>query len=129
MWLGTIGFGAILLMGLCEPSAGADTNPLSEGKLIVIVTYGDVDNTPARNVRVYVHGYLPRYADSEKSQVLEATRDGQYEASLSPGLYDILVSEEGSLPRCKRVEINPNERQFWTLRLELDHEHLEKSRR
>ena len=126
----TIGYASklLFLLVLCLPVVRAHTNQVveKEGRLVVTVTYGDVDNTPARNVHIYVHGYLPKYPDSEKSIVLKAARVGQYEASLPQGIYDILVSDAGSLPRSRRVEIKPDKSEFWTLKLEFDDDHLEK---
>ena len=63
-----------------------------------------------------------------KSVLLKATKDGQYEASLKPGLYDVFVSEATSTPRCRRVEIRAGETECWTLKLEIDEVYLDKSR-
>jgi hypothetical protein len=97
------------------------------GALVVIVTYGDVDNTPARNVVVEVYGYGRNYP-RRKPALLKPSKDGHYEASLQPGIYDVFVSEGSSTPRCRRLEIRAGETSYWTLKLEIDDVYLEKSR-
>jgi hypothetical protein len=106
-----------------SPSQALEKN----GSLVVIVTWGDVENTPARHVVVEVHGYGPGLS-SEKSVLLKASQEGRYEASLQPGLYDVFVSEATSIPRCRRVEIRAGESKYWTLKLEIDDVYLDKSR-
>ena len=91
---------------------------------MVIVTWGDVGNVPARNVYVHVRGYPDKYP-SGVSTVLNATQEGRYEGVFAAGLYDIFVSEVSSVPRCKRVEIKADKSEFWVLKLEVDHDHLE----
>jgi len=98
-----------------------------DGALVAIVTWGDVDNTPARNVVVEVFGY-GRKNSREKSVLLKPSQDGRYEASLQPGLYDVFVSEATSVPRCRRLEIKAGETKYWTLKLEIDDVYLDKSK-
>jgi hypothetical protein len=95
------------------PSLGKD------GTLVVLVTWGDVDNTPATDVYVEAYGFV-RKNNSEKSFVLKMSRPGRYEASLSPGVYDVFVSEGSSIPRCRRMVISPGFTGYWTLKLEID---------
>ena len=104
-------------------------NPPSDkdGQLIVNVTWGDSDNTPAQNVIVEAHGYtFGLKSPPEKPTLLRPTRDGKYEASLQPGVYDIFVSEATSVPRCRRVLIKAGESKYWTLKLEIDDVYLNK---
>jgi hypothetical protein len=97
----------------------ADQPRQNDGKLVVIVTWGDVDNTPATNVIVEVVGHaLP--GSWGKTVLLKASKDGQYEVSLEPGIYDVFVSEPGSMPRCRRLAIKPKSPMYWTLKLEID---------
>jgi hypothetical protein len=98
-----------------------------DGVLVVMVTYGDVDNTPARNVVVEVYGYGRKYP-REKSVLLKPSKGGQYGASLQPGIYDVFVSEGSSTPRCRRLEIRAGQTSYWTLKLEIDDVYLDKSR-
>jgi len=121
--------GLVFLLALWAWGLALGESQLAEkdGRLVVIVTWGDIANTPARNVTVEVHGYVPKYP-SDRSVLLRASQEGRYEASLAPGLYDVFVSEGTSTPRCKRLEIGAGEVKYWTLKLEIDEEHLDKSR-
>ncbi len=92
------------------------------GSLVVTVVSGD-DYTRTDNVFVYARGYVPKYPGGT-SVALKETHPGWYEASLTPGLYDIFVSESTSLPRCRRVEIRADKIKFWSLKLEIDEDHL-----
>jgi hypothetical protein len=91
-----------------------------DGKIVVFVTLGDNDNTPADNVYIEAHGHVQN-SSSEKSFVFRMVRAGQYEVSLPPAVYDVFVSEGTSEPRCKRLLVNPGLRTFWNLKLEIDH--------
>jgi hypothetical protein len=123
--LGYLGLFVFLLTA--SNFVGADQASEKDGRLIVNVTWGDSDNTPAENVLVEAHAYtFGTNAPSEKSTVLKATRQGRYESSLQPGLYDVFVSEATSVPRCKRVLIKAGEPRYWTLKLEIDDVYLQK---
>lgn len=78
----------------------------AQGTLVVLVNWGDLNNTPATDVWIEAHGFVPKY-HSERSFVLKLFQPGQYQASLPPAVYDVFVSEGTSLPRCKRVLITP----------------------
>jgi len=117
----------IFLLAFC-PGGRADDGshaPEKDGALVVIVTLGDVENTPARNVVVEVQGYAPTHP-AEKSILLKTRKDGQYEASFQPGIYDVFVSEPSSVPRCRRIQIKAGETKYWTLKLEIDDVYLNK---
>jgi hypothetical protein len=96
-----------------------------DGTLVVLVTWGDVDNTPATDVYIEAHGFV-REVNSEKSFVLKMSRAGRYEASLPPGVYDVFVSEGTSIPRCRRFLISPGSTGYWTLKLEIDEVYTDK---
>lgn len=113
---------AVLVSGRAQ-DAGRSLG--KDGTLVVLVTWGDVDNTPATDVYVEAHGFV-RKNDSERSFVLKMSRAGRYEASLPPGVYDVFVSEGTSIPRCRRVLISPGFTGFWTLKLEIDDVYTEK---
>ena len=91
----------------------------------MLVTWGDINNTPATNVWIEAHGFVPKY-HSERSFVLELFQPGRYQASLPPAVYDVFVSEGTSLPRCKRVLISPGQEENWSLNLEVDKGYTEK---
>ena len=97
-----------------------------DGTLVVLVTWGDIDNTPANDVYIEAHGFVRKY-NSEKSFTLNMSHAGRYEASLPPGVYDVFVSESTSIPRCRRVLISPGFAGYWTLKLETDDVYTEKS--
>ena len=128
--LGYPGVLMLLIAGLLIGMAvGADRPVEKDGRLVVIVTWGDTDNTPAKNVIVEVHGYMFGLKSLPETPILlKASHDGQYEASLPPGLYDVFVSEGTSVPRCRRSQIKAGETNYWTLKLEIDDVYLEKSR-
>jgi len=100
-------------------AVSASQAPQKDGTLTVKVTWGDIDNTPANDVYVEAYGFVAKY-DSMKSFVLNMSHKGQYEASLPPGVYDVFVSEAGSVPRCRRLVIKPEMPTYWTLKLEFD---------
>ena len=117
---------AFLLTGM---AVGADRPVEKDGRLVVIVTWGDTDNTPAQNVIVEVHGYTLGLKSPPETPIhLKASHDGRYEASLQPGLYDVFVSEGTSVPRCRRLPIKAGQTNYWTLKLEIDDVYLDKSR-
>src|SRR5260370_22219702 len=88
-----------------------------DGALIVKVTWGDDENTPANDVYAEAYGFVEKY-DATKSFVLKMSHDGQYEASLPPGRYDVFVSESGSVPRCRRLLIKSGLTTYCTLKLD-----------
>ena len=90
-----------------------------DGALVVNVTWGDIGNTPANDVYVEAYGFVSRYR-AEKSFVLKMSHDGEYKAPLPPGIYDVFVSEGGSVPRCRRVQVREGLTIYWTLKLEID---------
>jgi hypothetical protein len=90
-----------------------------DGTLDVLVTWGDVNNTPATDVYVEAYGFVRKYGAS-KSFLLKSTGQGRYEASLPPGMYDVFVSEGTSIPRCRRVLVTAGLTGTWTLKLEMD---------
>lgn len=109
-----------LLVLLLTGNAGdASQASQKDGALIVKVTWGDIDNTPANDVYVEAYGFVAKH-DSMKSFILKMSHDGQYEVSLPPGVYDVFVSESGSIPRCRRLGIRPGLTTYWTLKLEID---------
>lgn len=65
----------------------------SDGKLVAIITWGDVDNTPAKEVYVEAHGYVERLR-AEKSFVFKMANAGHDEVLLPPGVYDVFVSDD-----------------------------------
>jgi hypothetical protein len=107
---------ALLPMGR---AVDADRRLEKDGTLVVLVTWGDVDNTPADDVYAEAYGFVRKYG-SKKSFVLDSSRAGRYEASLPPGVYDVFVSEGTSEPRCRRMLIGAGKTSTWTLKLEID---------
>jgi hypothetical protein len=98
-----------------------------EGELVIHVTWGDNDNTPANDVYAEAHGWVWGDKDSSfKSFVLKMTHVGEYKTSLPPGVYDVFISEGGSVPTCKRVLVKKGLTTDWTLKLEMDHVYSEK---
>lgn len=96
-----------------------------DGTLVVLVTWGDDDNTPANDVYIEAHGFVWKY-HSEKSFVLKSSTAGRYETSLPPGVYDVFVSEGTSEPRCRRMRVRQGLTDTWTLKLEVDKVYTEK---
>src|SRR5215813_4880616 len=100
-----IGVFVLFLILAANGRSAYTTHPLEhEGELVIHVTWGDNDNTPANDVYVEAHGWVWADKDSSfKSFVLKMTHAGEYKTSLPPGVYDVFISEGGSVPRCKRV--------------------------
>jgi len=95
------------------------------GTLIVLVTWGDVDNTPADDVYIEAHSSTSK-SSAPASYVLKKVRAGDYESTLPPGIYDVFVSEGSSVPRSRRVQIRPKFQTYWTLKLEIDDVYINK---
>jgi hypothetical protein len=51
-----------------------------DGTLVVLVTWGDVDNTPANDVYIEAHGFVVKYHE-EKSFVLKMSHAGRLRSS------------------------------------------------
>jgi hypothetical protein len=96
-----------------------------DGRLLVLVAWGDADHSPATDAYVEAHGWVDRYY-SNRSYVLKGVAAGRYEASLPPGLYDLFVSESSSSPVCKRLLVRAGSTNTWTVNLEIDHANLQK---
>jgi len=117
----------VLLLGFLPTGRadGAGSSLEKDGTLVVLVTWGDVYNTPATDVYVEAHGFVRKY-HSEKSFVMKSSLDGRYEGSVPPGVYDVFVSEGTSVPACKRVLIKAGSTTSWTLKLKIDYVYTEK---
>ena len=111
----------VLLLALLPMQKASEEGrqPEKNGTLVVLVTWGDDDNTPANDVYIEAHGFVREY-NSERSFSLKSSTAGRYEASLPPGVYDVFVSESTSEPRCRRVRIVGGLPSTWTLKLEID---------
>jgi len=119
----------VLTLALLQTGRDLHASELSDkdGTLVVLVTWGDVDNTPANDVYVEAHGFVVKYRE-ERSFVFKMAHAGRYEASLPPGVYDVFVSEGTSEPRCRRVLISAGSTAYWTLKLEIDEVYTDKMR-
>ena len=93
---------------MCVAIIDRDGAQPANGKLTVTVISGDLENSPADDAEVYVHGHPFRahLSNTDVEAVVKQVRSGRYEFSLAPGLYDVFVRESGSYPRCKRVQID-----------------------
>jgi hypothetical protein len=105
------------------PSASSAAE--KDGTLVVLVRWGDIDNTPATHVYIEAHGYVVK-DDAQESFVLKTVRAGRYEATIPPGVFDVFVSDGTSLPTCKRVLIVSGKIKYWRLKLANDYVFLEK---
>jgi len=120
MSLKSLGVVLLVLALLPAWSVNSEGRPAEkDGTLIVLVTWGDVDSTPANDVYIEAHGFVQRYR-AEKSYVLKSSTAGRYETSLPPGVYDVFISEGTSEPRCRRMRIREGMPSTWTLKLEID---------
>jgi hypothetical protein len=120
--------GPALGLAQSEPAKRVPTasSPLEkDGTLVVLVTWGDIDNTPADHVYIEAHGYVVQ-DNAQESFVLKKVRAGRYEATIPPGVFDVFISEGVSLPACKRVLIASGKIEYWTLKLANDYVFLEK---
>lgn len=110
----------LLLVVLLWPGKALNAGQGSEnGALIVRITSGDNANSPAHDVYVEAYGFVKK-SGAMKSFVLKMTDPGQFEGQLPSGIYDVFVSEDESVPRCRRVLITPGLPTYWTLKLEYD---------
>jgi len=89
------------------------------GILVVLASQNDVDATPTTGAYVEAHSFNVNWV-LEKTFVLKMVKPGRYEAALPPGVYDVLVSEASSTPRCKRVLVAAGHTPTWKLMLEHD---------
>ena len=118
-----IAFVGITLIGAVSVVVDAQQPLQGTGTLIVRVFIGD-NNSPSRDAFVYVRGYT-RPVYKEVSVMPDKLREGWFELSLQPGLYDVFISEGSSLPMCRRVEIKAGRTRFYTAKLEADEDHLQ----
>lgn len=109
----------LILLSMTAKCVNAGSPPEKDVTVVVLVTWGDVDNTPAQNVYVEAHGYVVK-DKAEESFVFKMVRAGRYEGSIPPGVYDIFVSDSSSEPRCKRMQVAEGRTDYWTLKLEND---------
>lgn len=89
---------------------------------MVLLTWKDVTydpNGPFAPVYVEAYGYASKY-HATKSFVLESSHYGRHEASIPPGVYDVFVSEDTSLPVCKRVQVTEGSTTTVSLQFEID---------
>jgi hypothetical protein len=108
----------------CEVANSTNKPPQKDGKIALIITLGDIDNTPADHAIIHVYGQGSDRIWGREMPILQI-KPGQYEATLpAPGIYDVLVSESGSLPRCRRMMVRPGLTSYWTLKLEIDDVYL-----
>ena len=115
----------LLVLLASGSSQNVDQSLDEDGKLVVHVTWGDVENSLATDVYIEAHGFVPKY-NSKKSFVLKMSRPGQYAVSLPPAVYDVFVSEGVSVPACKRVLIKAASTTNWTLKLKTDYVYTDK---
>jgi hypothetical protein len=116
---------AIVLLLCCPIVASVDDQAAQRvGFLAVSVSIGD-GHMPLTSAFVFVRGYRPVY-HGESSAVLTQTKDGYFETSLPPGLYDVFVSDADALPACKRVAIVAGQVEHYGVNFKVDEEHLEK---
>lgn len=90
-----------------------------DGTLVVRITSGDNSNSPAHDVYVEAYGFVKK-SGAMKSFVLKMSYEGQYEGQLPSGIYDVFVSEDESVPRCRRLFVRPGLSTYWTIKLEYD---------
>ncbi len=113
-------FAALLVLLLTTVGySSAALPPEEDGTLAVLVTWGDVNNSPADDVYIEAHGYVVK-DKTEKSFVFKMVHAGRYEVKIPPGVYDVFVSEGDSEPRCKRMLVVQGRTGYWTLKLETD---------
>lgn len=123
-----IGVFVLFLILFANGRAAYATHPLEhEGEIVIHVTWGDNDNTPANDVYAEAHGWVWADKDSSfRSYVLKMTHAGEYKTSLPPGVYDVFISEKGSVPTCKRLLVKEGLSTDWTLKLEMNQVYSEK---
>ncbi len=109
---------AFLVVGTLTPLNAAPPTE-SNGTLRVIITEGDMDNTPAKGVYVEAYGYVAS-SKSRQSFVFKMLEAGRYEVSLPPGLYDVFISDGSSIPRCRRMRVASGKVSIWLVKLEID---------
>jgi hypothetical protein len=114
----------VLLLALLPMGRAAARPSEKDGTLVVLVTWGDVDNTPANDVYAEAYGFVRKYG-SKKSFALDSSHAGRYEVTLPPGVYDVFVSEGTSEPRCRRMLVSAGATSTWTLKLEIDEVYTE----
>jgi hypothetical protein len=117
---------ATILLILCCPILASIEDQASQrvGFLAVTVSLGD-GHMPLTSAFVFVRGYRPMYK-GDSSTVLTQTKDGYFETSLAPGIYDVFVSDAEAIPTCKRVTIVAGRVEHYGVNFTPDLEHLEK---
>lgn len=88
------------------------------GYLAGQVLYGE---SPTPRAFVYVHSLNPKF-----DSIIDLDSNGKFRVALTPGLYDVFVSEVSFVPMCKRLEIIEKQETTWNVTLRTDDEHLER---
>lgn len=102
-----------------------DRPPSPDGKLSFDVAEA-ADNLPLPGVYVYVHNayaYKLKKPGAQRDQTVELDAKGRAEIMLHPGLYDIFISVAGFSPKCRVVEVVPNQTTPIIERMLVDEEH------
>jgi len=111
---------SVACLALLPVAGGQDSQRV--GFLAVTVTVGG-DHFPAVHAFVAVRGYPPT---SKEVIALTPTKDGFFETSLPPGIYDVFVSEDSTFPACKRVKVAAGDIAHYEANLTVDIASLEK---
>jgi hypothetical protein len=109
---------AFLLVGMLTHLHAAPPAE-SNGTLRALITWGDMDNTPAERVYVEAYGYVAS-SKSRQSFIFKMLEAGRYEVSLPPGLYDVFISDGSSIPRCRRMRVTSGKVSAWIAKLKND---------
>jgi hypothetical protein len=113
---------ASLQIGSCALAQSKSSNTKTkdeDGSLFIAVTWGDTLHSPATDVYIEAHGFIESLRSS-RSYVLRQTAPGRYESKVPPAVYDLFISEDTSIPVCKRVQVTPKSTVLLRIDLETD---------
>ena len=91
-------------VALCSVVSVAQTKSVPDVGKVVGRVVDKTEGVPIRSAFAMVFS-----ENSSKHEVTRVAPDGQFEISLTPGDYDVLIGAVGFAPTCKRVVGDPGE--------------------
>lgn len=105
---------------VCSCVCVAQTKSAASSGAITGRVVDKAEGVPIRGAFVLVFG-----ESSSKNEVTRVDADGQFQISLLPGDYDVLIGAAGFAPACKRVVVTAGKALRLEPKLEADLDNLE----
>lgn len=110
-------FATLICLLLCC-LVGVSSDQPNDGKLEGSVV-DIVENAPITYAFVFIH------TRNSADKVLKLGFHGEFQTTLTPGIYDIFIAAPGFAPTCKAISIHAGETTQFVAKLRADNEHLQ----